>query len=83
MYAGMGHQQVRVFGKTRRSFRMVDVVMRTSYIKNFRLLKVYNSKVIAFLKKYQESFNGEWISPAIIDALNAIETQEIKEMPQP
>ena len=52
MYGGMGNQHVRVLGKPRKSFRMIDVAIRTSYIKNFRLQKVCDPRVLAFLKKY-------------------------------
>lgn len=72
MYGGMGHQQVRVYGKLRHSFRMIDVVIRTSHIKNFRLQKVYNPKVLAFLNKYPYhplfTINGEQL---FIDSLNS------------
>jgi len=72
MYGGMGHQHVRVYGKLRQSFRMIDVVIRTSHIKNFRLQKVYNPKVLAFLNKYSYyptfSVGGE---AAFINSLNS------------
>ncbi len=41
MYAGMGHENVRVMGKPRKSFKMIDVVIRRTYLKNFRVQKVY------------------------------------------
>jgi hypothetical protein len=54
MYGGMGHGQIRVYGKLRHSFRMIDIVIRASFIKNFRLQKVYNPKILAFLNKYND-----------------------------
>jgi hypothetical protein len=55
MYGGMGHEQVRVMGKPRKSFKMIDVVIRTSYIKNFRIQKVYDPEIIKFINQYQKT----------------------------
>jgi hypothetical protein len=52
MYGGMGHEHIMVLGKPRKSFRMIEVVMRRSYIKNFRIQKVYSKRIIEFLQKY-------------------------------
>ena len=52
MYGGMGHERIRVFGKARQSSRMIDVVTSETYIVNRRVQKVYDKKVIRFLKKY-------------------------------
>ena len=79
MYGGMGHEQVRVFGKPRKAFRMIDVVIRTSYIKDFRLQKVYDPKVIAFLKKYHASKAIEGIGKPFLDSLNS-SSAEMKEI---
>ena len=44
VYGGMGHERVRVFGKPRRQRRMINIVIDTRYIKNFRLQKLYDKK---------------------------------------
>lgn len=61
MYGGMGHEHIRVLGKPRKSFRMVDVVIRPDYIKNFRVQKVYIPRVIDFIKKYPRHANRYFI----------------------
>ena len=53
MYGGMAHDYLRVMGKPRTSFRMIDVVIKATYIKNFRIQKVYQPKIISFIKKHQ------------------------------
>lgn len=52
MYGGNGHQRVRVLGKPRKSFKMIEIVIRTGYIKNFRIKRVYEPRIIAFIDKY-------------------------------
>jgi len=52
MYSGMGNERIRVFGKARHSSRMIDVVISEAYIINRRIQKVYDKKVLQFLKKY-------------------------------
>jgi len=52
MYSGMGNERIRVFGKARQSSRMIDIVISEAYIINRRIQKVYDKKVIRFLKKY-------------------------------
>ncbi len=52
IYGGPGHENIRVLGKKRKSFRMVDLIARADYIKNFRLQKVYSPRVINFINKY-------------------------------
>lgn len=78
MYGGMGHEEVRVMGKHRKSFRMIDIVIRTRYIKNFRVRKVYDPYVIDFLKKYPTSFDDFYVSKEFLLRLNSLNV-EIKE----
>ncbi len=79
MYGGMGHQEVRVMGKIRKSSRMIDVVMRTCYIKNFRMQKVYHPKVIKFIDKYFSHFESEESERAFMKMLNEnhVEIREV------
>lgn len=78
MYGGMGHHHVRVFGKPRKSFRMIDVVIARSFLKNFRVQKTYSPQVIAFLKKYPYYTNAEIIHTGV-DWLNETPNSEIIE----
>jgi hypothetical protein len=57
VYGGMGHETVIVLGKKRKSFRMIEVSIRTNYIKNLRVQKVYTPRIIDFIKKHQGFFN--------------------------
>ena len=52
IYGGMGHEHILVMGKPRKSFRMIEVVIRKTHIKNFRLQKVYEPRIIEFIKKH-------------------------------
>lgn len=52
MYGGMGHENIRVLGKLRKSFRMIDVIINRKYITNFRMQKVYAQRIIAFINKH-------------------------------
>lgn len=70
IYGGMGHLHVRVLGKPRNCGRMIDVVMLTSFIKNFRLKRVYETKVIAFMDKYLRVNNTEFIAENMFEELN-------------
>jgi hypothetical protein len=55
VYCGLGYVNasepyMRVLGKSRKSFRMIDVIINAKYIKNFRVEKTYNPKILKFLK---------------------------------
>ena len=41
-YGGMGHEKIRVIGKPRKSKTLINVVIPTKLITNFRLQKVYS-----------------------------------------
>lgn len=58
VYGGMGNEFIRVMGKPRKSFRMIDVVIRATYIKNFRLQKVYEPQIIRFIQKHDAPHRG-------------------------
>lgn len=76
-YGGMGHERIRVFGKPRRQRRMIDIAIDTRYIKNFRLQKVYDKKVIAFIDKY-DTLAASQLAEWMLDDLNS-QSCEIKE----
>lgn len=79
MYGGMGHDSVRVLGKPRKASRFIDVVIRTCYIKNCRLQKTYDPKVLAFLKKHSGNSNPE-MPESFLQSVNSrhIEIAELK-----
>jgi hypothetical protein len=52
IYGGAGNENILVFGKPRKSFRMITVVLRRQYIKNFRKQKVYSPKVLKFIDEH-------------------------------
>jgi hypothetical protein len=43
---GDGYEYIYVMGKPRNKFKLIKVIMKSEYITNFRLKKVYNRKVI-------------------------------------
>ena len=76
MYGGMGHENIRVMGLPKNSFTMIDIVIRTAYIKNFRVQKVYDPKIIEFLKKYHNSnSNSYFFSEEGLRSLNALNVE--------
>jgi len=79
-YGGMGHERIVVMGLPRKSHRMIEIVIRTAYVKNFRVQKVYDPKILEFLKKHN-AYNdpySHFISQEGLDSLNAQQI-EIKE----
>ncbi len=78
MYGGNGHEAVRVLGKPRKSFRMIEIVLHRGYIKYFRLQKCYSPQVIDFMTKYDRT----WLEnekPEFVQWLNSMEGKEIQE----
>lgn len=56
-YGGMGNERVIVYGRKRKSFKMLEISIRTAYIKNLRMQKVYSPKIIQFIKKHPLYFS--------------------------
>lgn len=44
-FGGMGHESIRVIGKPRGNSAMINIVIPTKRIKNFRLQKVYSNSL--------------------------------------
>ncbi len=44
-FAGMAHENIRVIGKPRKQNRLINIVIRTKLIKNFRVQKVFHPKI--------------------------------------
>lgn len=75
MYGGAGHERVRVLGRHRISGRMIDVIMATAFIKNFRLQKIYKQPVLDFLQKHHDPYFWD----GMIEHYNSMPTAEIQE----
>ena len=52
-YGGMGNERGIVLGRKRKSFKMLEISIRTAYIKNLRVQKVYSPKIIQFIRKHK------------------------------
>ena len=44
-FGGMAHESIRVLGKPRRQNRLINIIIKTRAIKNFRIQKIYNSYI--------------------------------------
>lgn len=77
-YGGMGHENIRVFGKPRGQRRMITIVIEARYVKNFRLQKVYDPKVLAYLDKYAYTYAASQMAEWMLEDLNK-RSCEIKE----
>lgn len=69
-YGGMGHENIRVFGKPRGQGRMITVVIEARLVKNFRLQKVYDLKVLAYLDKYPYTYAASQMAEWMLGDLN-------------
>lgn len=57
VYGGMGHEFMLVIGKPRRQRGLIEVVIPSKYITNFRVQKVYSP---ALLKRMNNSEHEWW-----------------------
>ncbi len=44
-FGGVAHEEIRVIGKPRKQSRLINIIMKSNKIKNFRVQKVYNPKI--------------------------------------
>lgn len=44
-FGGTAHESIRVLGKPRKQKRLINIIIRTYLIKNFRIQKVYNPRI--------------------------------------
>lgn len=51
-FGGMGHEQIRVIGKPRKQNRLINIVMASSKIKNYRVQKVFHRKIQVDIGKH-------------------------------
>lgn len=50
-YGGMGHEKMPVYGLPKNSFKKIDITISTNLIKNVRVKKTFNSKLIEKMDK--------------------------------
>ena len=75
IYGGMGNESVMVLGKARKSFRLVEVTIRTIYLKNLRVQKVYTPRIIDYIKKYKSGNDICQYAQYMIDFVNNNHTE--------
>jgi hypothetical protein len=76
-YGGMGHETIRVIGKPRGSRGLINVVIQTKRIKNFRLQKVYSDSLfekISELPLYRVNNSYRLSKKELGDVLDIIKT---------
>lgn len=44
-FGGVAHEEIRVIGKPRKQHRLINIIMKSNKIKNFRIQKVYHPKI--------------------------------------
>lgn len=44
-FGGIAHESIRVYGKPRKQKRLINIIINTRLIKNFRIQKVYKPKI--------------------------------------
>ena len=44
-FGGVAHETIRVLGKPRKQHRLINIIMPTKNIKNFRVQKIYHPKI--------------------------------------
>jgi hypothetical protein len=52
---GDGYENIYVIGKPRKTFKLIKIIMRREYIRNFRLKRIYDKRIIN-----EMYHNGGW-----------------------
>jgi len=76
-FGGMGHETIRVIGKPRGSKGMINVIIPTKRIKNFRLQKVYSDSLfekLSGLPPYRVENSYRQSKKELLDVLEIIKT---------
>lgn len=60
-YAGMGHENIPVYGLPRKSWGKIEVVIRATMIKNARVKKTYDPILIEKVSENQFYRNGDLV----------------------
>jgi len=73
-YGGMGHEDIPVYGLPRKRWRKIDIVIRAVMIKNVRVKKTYDPKLIERITNntfYINLRNDATLLKKFADALNS------------
>lgn len=59
-YGGMGHESMPVYGQPRKRWKKIKIVIRSEMIKNVRVKKTFDSKLIQMIKEnfFYSRFNN-------------------------
>jgi hypothetical protein len=63
-------QHVTVFGKPRKSFKMINIIIDTNYVKNFRMQKVYIPQVLEFISDIGHNYDYDEESLNTLNKMN-------------
>lgn len=82
-FGGMAHETIRVIGKPRGSRGMINVIISTKKIKNFRLQKVYSDYLFEKISEqapYRVNNSYRLSKKELVDILDIVKTytEEIK-----
>ncbi len=73
----MAHENIRVIGKPRGSRRMINVIIPTKRIKNFRLQKVYSDSLFEKISEqtpYRVNNSYRLSKKELVDILDIVKT---------
>ncbi len=76
-FGGMAHETIRVIGKPRGSIRMINVIIPTKRIKNFRLQKVYSDSLFEKISEqtpYRVNNSYRLSKKELVDILEIVKT---------
>lgn len=76
-FGGMAHETIRVIGKPRGSIRMINVIIPTKRIKNFRLQKVYSDSLFEKISEqtpYRVNNSYRLSKKELVDILDIVKT---------
>lgn len=76
-FGGMAHETMRVIGKPRGSKGLINVIIQTKRIKNFRLQKVYSDSLfekISKLSPYRVNNTYRLSKKELVEVLDVIKT---------
>lgn len=80
-YGGMGHERIPVYGLPRKKWKKIMIVIRACLIKNVRVMKTYDKKIIELVDRNfdYKCIQYECSLEIFADNLNSVGTIEITE----
>lgn len=83
VYGGMGHENILVIGRPRRTYKYIEVVTARRYVENFRLQKVYKPAILRRMERSEWDWWGNTDSArddliGILRWLNPAEAEKAK-----